>query len=1120
MRYRSIAVLTAVALGIGSISIPWGGDSASAVPEDPAEVMAQMRSDLGLEEQAPWVPEAQEKPETKIPDLREEPWTPSPELRDGAPAARSLSSSYTAAPAPGLGSMPYFTMIEYTISDREQAQVNVANGNLFVSASDLTVASPGVGIDAGRIYNSLATSNGGLGGGWLSTFDHDDQIGLVVDDAAGTARYHTENQFVAEFNRNDDGDWIASPGTNMKMTARDNINDDDGLSAYTITVNKTGEKTIFDKFGERRQVRDRNGVGLTYYLYGDFGGGFEHDNGAYGLLHYTDEIIWDSSGRRLDYSKQDGRLSEVTLSDLQTMSYAYDDTGLLSSIGVNDEFVTDFSYDADKRISSVAEGRTDSAHRLTTTYAYSDGQTVVTDPNGNATTYEIDDSGRVTKTIDALGRERSQTWTSNSDVQTATDAFGTNGGTANVTSYEYDDDNNQTSVTLPTGAAASALYAQGAACEAGSGSDAYLPKCALDDAGNSKKYDYDDAGNLTKVTNTSDSSSAVEQEYVRETSDRSVCGAFSGQVCSSKDGNGNITAYSYDASGNVLSVTPPAPMGDTTYTYDLANRVTSATDGNGNTTTYTYTETDRLISQAFSNGETHIIDHDARGQVRFEQQGTDYARASVLDEYGRIDNTHELAPSLSPGPKHHMFTLDDVGNITGYELESAVSGPAHDTSYTYDAANQLVAISDAGVACDSSTAPAAGANCVTLTYDANGKETKRSFPGGAFQETTRDKSGRPTQKTAIDANGTIVSDISYSYATNGGAEPADDRFNVQSRTSHREEGIQPGAITAYGYDSLNRVVSAIETFDGSESASWEYEYDSAGNRTKQTRAGETGQAAGAIDYTFNAANQLTGSSADSSTWEYDAAGNQTKNGITGAVTSYGDRRNVTEIGGLAALSMGPGNTDQYKIGSDRAFFSGPLGLVAETGPGGALNQYIRSAEGDSIWGLVSGTPVFYTTDNLGSVVGLFDSEGEWIGGYSYAPYGETRAETDKDLIEQNRIKYIGGYEEADGLYKLGARYYDTDQGRFTQMDPSGQEKNPYAYGACNPINSVDTAGLMAMTCGGAIFQGVASVAGVALSTAGLVAGAATLAGGFIAAVSFIGSVNALAFSVGGIIQTC
>ncbi|MGW3988339.1 RHS repeat-associated core domain-containing protein [Streptomyces sp. NPDC004830] len=39
------------------------------------------------------------------------------------------------------------------------------------------------------------------------------------------------------------------------------------------------------------------------------------------------------------------------------------------------------------------------------------------------------------------------------------------------------------------------------------------------------------------------------------------------------------------------------------------------------------------------------------------------------------------------------------------------------------------------------------------------------------------------------------------------------------------------------------------------------------------------------------------------------------------------------------------------------------------------------------------------------------------------------------------------------------RYYDANIGRFTQPDPSGQEKNPYLYTEGDPVNRIDPNGL-------------------------------------------------------------
>ncbi|MEE1801406.1 RHS repeat-associated core domain-containing protein, partial [Streptomyces sp. JV176] len=47
-----------------------------------------------------------------------------------------------------------------------------------------------------------------------------------------------------------------------------------------------------------------------------------------------------------------------------------------------------------------------------------------------------------------------------------------------------------------------------------------------------------------------------------------------------------------------------------------------------------------------------------------------------------------------------------------------------------------------------------------------------------------------------------------------------------------------------------------------------------------------------------------------------------------------------------------------------------------------------------------------------------------------------------------------------GLYHYAARYYDPNIARFTQPDPSGQEKNPYLYAEGDPVNRIDPDGLI------------------------------------------------------------
>jgi uncharacterized protein RhaS with RHS repeats len=49
------------------------------------------------------------------------------------------------------------------------------------------------------------------------------------------------------------------------------------------------------------------------------------------------------------------------------------------------------------------------------------------------------------------------------------------------------------------------------------------------------------------------------------------------------------------------------------------------------------------------------------------------------------------------------------------------------------------------------------------------------------------------------------------------------------------------------------------------------------------------------------------------------------------------------------------------------------------------------------------------------------------------------------------------------MHHLGAGYYAPNIGRFTQPDPSGQEKNPYLYAEGDPVNRIDPEGTLSLS---------------------------------------------------------
>ncbi|MEG0528150.1 MAG: RHS repeat-associated core domain-containing protein, partial [Longicatena sp.] len=100
------------------------------------------------------------------------------------------------------------------------------------------------------------------------------------------------------------------------------------------------------------------------------------------------------------------------------------------------------------------------------------------------------------------------------------------------------------------------------------------------------------------------------------------------------------------------------------------------------------------------------------------------------------------------------------------------------------------------------------------------------------------------------------------------------------------------------------------------------------------------------------------------------------------------------------------------------------------------------------------------SDYLGTPVEAFDEEGNKVWSAELDIYGRVKEFAgDKDFVP---FRYQGQYEDAEiGLYYNRFRYYDPEQGNYTQQDPIGLAGgNPTLYGyVSDPNRHVDTFGL-------------------------------------------------------------
>jgi RHS repeat-associated protein len=414
-----------------------------------------------------------------------------------------------------------------------------------------------------------------------------------------------------------------------------------------ITDPNGNEKDVFhDAFGNLVQVGEHNGSSTytTSYTY----------DGLQDILGLNDA---NGNVRSFAY---DGLGREASSTDLHTpasstygiWNYTYDNAGNLTKrVDPKNQTVT-YAYDALNRVSTES-------YASTTQVAY----TYDTCTNGIGRLCSVSSTAAVSldaKTYDPGGNLASETKTIN----------GTNYGT----SYTYDRQGNQLTITNPDGSAVAYTYGTGGLVtnvqekESGGGfanivsSIDYSPtdKVATQTDANgaatvntydptklyrlssmvtttggsthiqSSTYAYDNNGNITQAIDSSATNGAITVNYTYDGLNRLLTASSS----NASSGGNYLQTFTYDPVGNILS----GPAGTYTYgggsAYTDPDAVTKIT--NGTSTTFAYDNNGNLTNA--SSGFTYAWDYNNRlmnvyGAGATSTYGYDYAgeRASVTN---------------------------------------------------------------------------------------------------------------------------------------------------------------------------------------------------------------------------------------------------------------------------------------------------------------------------------------------------------------------------------------------------------------------------------------------------------------------------------------------------------
>lgn len=520
-----------------------------------------------------------------------------------------------------------------------------------------------------------------------------------------------------------------------------------------------------------------------------------------------------------------------------------------------------------------------------------------------------------------------------------------------------------------------------------------------------------------------------------------------GRLATATDGAGETTTYIY---GNKLDLLTGVDYASTTqnpdveYGYDTAARLSSRVDASG-TTTYSYDAMSRLTSRVHSmDFEPVVYTYDKSSRLSTTTDG----RGTTEYLYDDAGVQTAQVTRLGDDEAWTRFAIDDQGRRTDTWMrtnEDNTAWAAHSQTI-YDASGRI-----AGIKAQSALWGSAVTPVVDITYC---------------------HTAGPTSPTCTPS-------------------PANDRSMIQWRRDNLT-----GQTASYTYDGANRLtgvnVSAGTDGDGNPLAAqtYTYTYDARGNRLTATGPD------GTQTRTYNAGNQTT-----TAGFVYDGAGNLIEDPQAGQLE-------YTAGGQLASVDTGAGiSTYEYAgIGNNE--------LVGQKDPnGGYTYRYAygrTNAQGKPIIESIyhagsraylehdaSGTPLImrgasgdlagqsmYVYDNLGSPLTIITQSNTTTDAWDYDPYGVAELTEQSVAQAYTPFAYTGGLNDrVTGWTLNGARYYDADEGRWTQMDTLDAPLDPsngnrYAYAANNPINYVDPSG-RAIT-----WKGVASTVGAGVGAIG------------------------------------
>jgi RHS repeat-associated protein len=370
-----------------------------------------------------------------------------------------------------------------------------------------------------------------------------------------------------------------------------------------------------------------------------------------------------------------------------------------------------------------------------------------------------------------------------------------NGAAAPVTTYQYNTDGQETSIT--------------------------------DSDGNTTFYQYNSMGEQVSELNAAGSTWTTQYDP-------------NGNVISTTDADGRTIDYTYNKLGEVTSENWVGGDYTITYTYNTQGELTEVSDPDS-TTNYTYNSSGQLTTTTNDGtpsatdvtlNTTYNLFDELAGLDGVIGSTTEFTNSYGYDPDGNMTDVSQSGSAVTS--KEASFTYNGDGQFTGMTL-AAGGDTVATASYGYDDANRLTSLTYMH---GDTTIESYG-----YTYDANNWVTQLTDNDGTTSYTYNNDG----ELTGASGSG-LPSSNSYTYDSNGNRTSTDGA----SESTGTNNQLSSDGTYDYTYDGDGNLITQTTISTGAtENFTWDYR-----NRlTEIVYKNSSGVVTGSVQYTYDAANQ-------------------------------------------------------------------------------------------------------------------------------------------------------------------------------------------------------------------------------------------------------------------------